>query len=150
MGSQAALTEVPRFRVRAVGAFRQKPGCAEHSISALSPARLHHLCRGECYNPSDERKAITRIEVVRIRPQMGRDEAVADLIEDPWRVLHCDADASGCSVEFEDSEYPTRAATRSTTFAQSGALGIPTDGSDRASTTCCSRVRSDFRASPSP
>jgi len=106
MGSQAALTEAPRFRVRAVGAFRQKPGCPEHSISALSPARLHHLCRGECYNPSDERKAITRIEVVRIRPQLERDEAVADLVEDPWRVLHCDADASGCSVEFEDSEYP--------------------------------------------
>ena len=106
MGSQVALTQAPRFRVHAVGAFRQKPGCPEHSISALSPARLHHLCRGECYNPSDERKAIARIEVVRIRPQMGRDEAVADLIEDPWRVLHCDPDASSCSVEFGDSEYP--------------------------------------------
>jgi hypothetical protein len=80
MGSQAVLSGVPRFRVRAVGAFRQKPGCPEHSVSALSPARLHHLCRGECYNPSDERKAITRIEVVRIRPQMGRDEPIADLI----------------------------------------------------------------------
>jgi hypothetical protein len=107
MGSQAALSDVPRFRVRAVGAFRQKPGCPEHSVSALSPDRLHHLCRGECYNPSDERKAITRIEVVRIRPQMRRDEPIADLIEDPWQVLHCAADAPACSVEFEDSEYPT-------------------------------------------
>jgi hypothetical protein len=106
MGSQAVLTEVPRFRVRAVGAFRQKSGCPEYSISALSPARLHHLCRDECYNPSDERKPIARIEVIRIRPQTRRDEPVADLIEDPWRVLHCDADASGCSVEFEDPEYP--------------------------------------------
>jgi hypothetical protein len=106
MGSQAVLDEVPRFRVRAAGAFHQKPGCPEHSVTALSPERLHHLCRGECYNPSDERKRITRIEVVRIRPQAVRDEPLADLIEDPWRVFPCEAAGSGCSVEFEDPEYP--------------------------------------------
>ena len=114
MGSEVALVEAPRFRVRAAGAFHQKPGCPEYSTSALSPARLDHLCRGECYNPSDERKSITRIEVVRIRPQVSPGEPVGDLIEDPWRVLHCDPDAFGCSVEFEDPEYP--AAGRDTIY----------------------------------
>jgi hypothetical protein len=107
MGSQVVSKEVPRFRVRAAGAFEQKPGCPEYSVAALSPERLHHLCRDECYNPSDRRRQIARIEVIRIRPQSAPDETLADLIEDPWRVLPCDVDASGCSVEFEDSEYPT-------------------------------------------
>jgi hypothetical protein len=114
MGSQAASTEIPRFRVRAVGAFHQKPGCPEYSISALSPERLHHLCRDECYHPSDERKRIARIEVIRIRPQIARGEAVIDLIEDPWRVLPCRPDAAGCSAKFEDPEYP--AAGRDTLY----------------------------------
>jgi len=114
MGSHAAATEIPRFRVRAVGAFHQKPGCPEYSISALSPERLHHLCRDECYHPSDQRKRIARIEVIRIRPQIARHEPVIDLIEDPWRVLHCEADTSGCLVEFEDPEYP--AAGRDTLY----------------------------------
>jgi hypothetical protein len=107
MGSQTASTEIPRFRVRAVGAFHQQPGCPEYSVSALSPERLHHLCRDECYHPSDQRKRIARIEVIRIRPQIARDEPVADLIQDPWRVLPCDAGAAGCSAEFEDPEYPS-------------------------------------------
>ena len=32
----------------------------EHSVSALSTERSHDLCRNECYNPSDERRHITR------------------------------------------------------------------------------------------
>ena len=35
-------------------------------LSALSPERMAKLCHNECDNPSDERKLITRIEVVRI------------------------------------------------------------------------------------
>jgi hypothetical protein len=53
MGSRFSSAENPRFRVRAVGAFQQEPGCPEHSVSALSTERLHDLCRNECYNPSD-------------------------------------------------------------------------------------------------
>ena len=86
MGSEARLDATPRFRVRAVGSFKQKPGCPDvrrRTRSARSASQ--QLCRGECYNPSDERQRITRIEVVRIRPQSRPGEPVAQLIEDPWR-----------------------------------------------------------------
>jgi hypothetical protein len=105
MGSQAALPWNPRFRVRAVGALEQLPGCPEHSASALSSERLEHLCKGECYHPGDRRRRVTRIEVVRIRPQIRPGEAVEDLIEDPWRRFACAREAAGCTVEFEDPGF---------------------------------------------
>ena len=105
MGSEVELSENPRFRVRAAGSLGQLPGCPEYAVDALSPDRLETLCRGECYNPSDERRRITRIEVVRVRPQRTADEPVADLIEDPWRTFACPPDPAGCAVEFEDEEF---------------------------------------------
>ncbi len=105
MGSEVWQQKMPRFRVKALGVFRQKPGCPDYTLAALGEARLESLCRGECYHPSDERKAITRIEVVRIRPQLSPDEAIAGLIEDSWRVFDCPADGNGCEVEFEDEEF---------------------------------------------
>ncbi|MBW2245260.1 MAG: hypothetical protein JRH01_25095, partial [Deltaproteobacteria bacterium] len=33
------------------------------------------------------------------------DEPLDGLVEDPWRVLPCPADGSGCVVEFADSEF---------------------------------------------
>ncbi|MBW2272252.1 MAG: DUF3604 domain-containing protein [Deltaproteobacteria bacterium] len=104
MGSEASVFRTPRFRVRAAGSFVQQPGCPEVARNALSPGRLEHLCRGECYNPSDERHAIERIEVVRIRPQVKAHEPVDGLVDDPWRVLPCSDDAAGCVVEFDDPE----------------------------------------------
>jgi len=107
MGSEVRMSEAPRFRVRALGALHQKPGCPEDAAIALDPERLQRLCKGECYNPDDVRYAITRIEVVRIRPRVTADEDVADLVEDPWRILSCPAEPAGCAVEFEDPEHAT-------------------------------------------
>jgi hypothetical protein len=105
MGSETEMMANPKFRVRAVGSFKQKAGCPEHSLTALGTEGIARLCRGECYNPSDERHRITRIEVVRIRPQMAPDEPVDDLIEGSWRVFSCEADSAGCVQEFEDTEF---------------------------------------------
>ena len=105
MGSEVEMDDNPRFRVRAIGAFEQKPGCPQHSIDAMGAERLDYMCGGECYNPSDTRKVIERVEVVRIRPQASKGEAIGDLIEDPWKVLECSGDASGCVVEFEDESF---------------------------------------------
>ena len=107
MGGETTLREVPRFEVRAAGAFRQLPGCPDETATGLAPERLHHLCRDECYHPSDERHAIDAIEVVRIRPQQSAGEPVAPLIEDPWLRLPCPPDPGGCRVTFEDPDFPT-------------------------------------------
>lgn len=105
MGSQVSSAVNPRFRVSALGAFRQKPGCPEHAVRALGEDRLRQLCGGECYNPSDDRQRIERIEVVRIRPQVSPGEPVEDLVEDPWRTYECKGDPMGCEVEFEDEDF---------------------------------------------
>ena len=105
MGGEVEMFQTPRFRARAVGAFKQKPGCPEHATGSLDMQRLEHLCRGECYNPSDERKRITRVEVVRIRPQSHEGESVSGLIDDPWKVFTCEPNPEGCVVEFEDPQF---------------------------------------------
>ncbi len=105
MGSETRLDTAPIFQVRAVGSFEQKPGCPPDAAGALAPERLERLCQGECYHPSDRRRPITRIEVVRIRPQLRRDEEMSALIEDPWRVLPCAPDPAGCQVAFSDEEF---------------------------------------------
>ena len=106
MGSATELAWSPRFRVRALGSFEQLPGCPDFAHEALSPERLERLCRGECYNPGEKRRRITRIEVVRIRPQERPGEPLADLVDDPWQVFACPSGAAGCGVEFEDPEFP--------------------------------------------
>ena len=79
MGSIVERGEAPTFEVRALGAFEQLDGCPQSAIDALGTDRLQQLSGGECYHPSNQRKPIERIEVVRIRPQ------VAPLIKKPLR-----------------------------------------------------------------
>jgi hypothetical protein len=107
MGSEVTLADAPIFQVRASGSFEQKPGCPPDSSEALAPDRLARLCQGECYFPSDRRRPISRIEIVRIRPQQSADEDVTALIEDPWRVLPCPGDGNGCQAAFTDPEFAT-------------------------------------------
>ena len=102
MGRVVEMSEPPRFEVRAVGAFEQRPGCPESSAQTLSAERLDRLCWGECYNPSDVRHPIAVIEIVRIRPQRTPGEDVAKLVEDPWRRFPCEPDPAGCVVRFDD------------------------------------------------
>ena len=105
MGTQVELAENPIFQVKAVGSFDQNPGCGTDATSALEPDRLARLCQGECYNPSTERRLITRIEIVRIRPQRAPDEEIVGLVEDPWRVVDCEPDPQGCVATFVDESY---------------------------------------------
>ncbi|HEY8120354.1 MAG TPA: DUF3604 domain-containing protein, partial [Myxococcota bacterium] len=107
MGSSLPFGAEPHFSVRAVGSLAQKPGCPDDSTQALGPEKLARLCRGECYFPSDERRLITRIEVVRIRPQNAPGEPIAPLIEDPWQTIACEPNADGCTVTFSDPDYPS-------------------------------------------
>jgi hypothetical protein len=105
MGSEVRLRGFPTFEVRAVGSFEPLPGCPDFVRSALSPERLGRLCRDECYHPSDQRRAIARVEVVRVRPQRSETDDVSLGIEDPWRVFHCQPDPSGCRVTFSDDGF---------------------------------------------
>jgi hypothetical protein len=105
MGSELAHGALPVFEVRAIGAFEQRPGCADWARESLGDPRLDALCFGECYHPSDARKKIVRIEVVRIRRQIRPDERIESLIDDPFLVVPCTDDGSGCSLHFEDPDY---------------------------------------------
>jgi len=105
MGSRTRMATEPVFQVRAVGSFEQLPGCPSDADEALTKERVERLCRGECYHPSDQRRLITRIEVVRIRPQSRADEPVEGLIEDPWKVLACEPDPTGCTQTFTDPDF---------------------------------------------
>jgi hypothetical protein len=105
MGSEVVMRTAPRFRVRAAGDFKQAPGCPDFTAQGMSAGRLQRLCGGECYNPTSERLHITRIEIVRIRPQIRPDEDVADLIEDVWKSLPCNDEGHGCTVEFDDPDF---------------------------------------------
>lgn len=105
MGSEVKLESAPVFEVRAVGSFEQKPGCSDAATTALGEERLQWLCGGECLHPSDERRQISRVEIVRIRPQQEKGEPIAPLIEDPWRVHRCRPDPEGCRFVFTDPDF---------------------------------------------
>jgi hypothetical protein len=60
---------------------------------------------GECYHPGDQRRPITRIEVVRVVPQQTPHEDIGRFIDDPWQVFECDPDPVGCAATFIDPEF---------------------------------------------
>ena len=105
MGSKVNLEKNPVFEVKAVGSFKQKPGCPDFGLSANDNARLKKICGGECFNPSNERRNITRIEVIKITPQNYNDEPVDELIEDTWKVFDCKPSQDGCKIRFSDREF---------------------------------------------
>jgi hypothetical protein len=105
MGSEVVLVENPRFQVRAVGSFVQRPGCPDESHRQLSADRFERLCRGECYHPGDARHLIETIEIVRVRPNVAGGDDAAALIEDPWLSFSCEPDPTGCVVDFEDPDF---------------------------------------------
>tara|TARA_Y100001970_G_scaffold41789_1_gene51924 strand:+ start:32982 stop:35222 length:2241 start_codon:yes stop_codon:yes gene_type:complete len=105
MGSDTTMNSNPRFVVKAAGSLKQKPGCPQYSLNALGPEEVERLCKKECYNPSDIRNQITRIEVVRITPQAYKDEPISKLIQDKWKVYQCPKDQQGCIFTFTDNKF---------------------------------------------
>ena len=105
MGAETEMSSSPKFQVKALGAQKQLPGCSPLDNDNLGSEVLERLCRGECFNPSDERKNISRIEVIRIRPQVYEGEPISALIEDPWRTFECEPSQEGCQVEFIDEQF---------------------------------------------
>jgi len=149
MGSSSERSTTPRFRVTAVGGWKQQPGCPQPSLDSLGAERLEYVCKNECYHPSDERNPVERIEVVRIRPQVRPGEPVDGLIEDVWRAFDCPAGAGGCTVEFDDPEflgsgrdalYYVRAVEAPIETINAGTLRVERDdGGDFVSMAPCSR-----------
>jgi len=108
MGGEAKLKAAPTFKVKAVGAFKQKPGCPASIQKAAGADFIKKYCFGECYNPSDQRHKITRVEVIKIEPQIRKGEDLTKLIHDPYKTLTCPGSAEGCEVTFTDDAYATR------------------------------------------
>ena len=105
MGGSAKTSNNPVFRAKAVGAFKQKEGCPDYSSTNISDQEVERICKNECYNPSDERKIINRIEVIKVTPQAYKGENVDNLISDPWKVFTCVPSQQGCEIEFSDEEF---------------------------------------------
>lgn len=105
MGSQLRRTVSPSFRVAAAGAYKQLPGCPRSVTDTVGETRLDQLCGNECFHASEERKLISKLEVVRIRPQVSADEPIDGLIDDPWLTHLCEPDPLGCEFTFTDPDF---------------------------------------------
>jgi hypothetical protein len=156
MGGETSMAAPPRFRVRAVGDYVQKEGCPSFTEQGLPEIRLRALCGGECYNPGDARHKITRIEVVRIRPQISAGEVVDGLIEDVWKTLPCNDTGAGCTAEFTDPSfarggrdalYYVRAIQEPTPRVNGAGLRVTRDAAGKA--TAVDPCWGDFRTSRS-
>jgi len=109
MGSVTKQKINPTFKVKALGSFKQLPGCPDYVHEALSERRLKKLADNECYNPSDERHRLVRIEIIRIMPQNNSSEDPRNLIDDVWKSFECDSNTIECNIEFTDDEFENNA-----------------------------------------
>jgi hypothetical protein len=105
MGGEVVKSKNPTFSVKALGAFEQNSGCPDYSSTQLSQEDILGICKNECYNPSDVRKKISRIEVIKITPQMYAGENVNNLIQDVWQSFECPMNGEGCSITFTDESF---------------------------------------------
>ena len=104
MGSEVSVGSNPKFTVKALGSYKQLPGCPEYVHTSMSKEEISRLCLNECYNPSNERYLISRIEVVKILPTKKLD-SLEKAIQDPWKTFECIDNGQGCSFSFEDKEF---------------------------------------------
>ena len=104
MGSEIAIPSNPTFEVRALGSFKQLPGCPDYVHTAMSKEEISRLCLNECYNPSNERYLIDRIEIVKILPTQNLG-SLDKAIQDPWKTFQCDDTGQGCSISFQDNAF---------------------------------------------
>ena len=115
-GPRPRSSETPRFRVRAVGAFKQLPGCPDYAVNALSPGAAAAPVPRRVLQP-ERRAPPDHAHRGGAHPPAGdaRASRSAPLIEDPWRRFECPQDPDGCAVEFEDPDFvvsrPRRAST---------------------------------------
>ena len=104
MGSEISTSINPKFEVKAIGSFKQLPGCPDYVQGLMPLEEIERLCLNECYNPSDERNLIDRIEIVKINPTINI-ENLTEAISDPWQVFQCNDYGEGCSITFEDQDF---------------------------------------------
>ena len=104
MGSELSIDKNPSFEVRAVGSYKQLPGCPEYVNNSMEKEEIERLCLNECYNPSNERNLIDRIEIVKIKPTIDLS-SLDEAIQDPWLVFDCEDMGQGCSVSFQDKDF---------------------------------------------
>ena len=104
MGSELSTSNNPSFEVRAVGSYKQLPGCPDYVNNSMTKEEIERLCLNECYNPSNERNLIDKIEIIKIKPTVNL-ESLDKVIQDPWLVFNCEDMGQGCSVSFQDEEF---------------------------------------------
>ena len=105
MGSEITIDENPTFQVKAVGSFKQKPGCPDYSLGKRSAEDIKNLCMNECFNPGSERYSISRIEIIKVLPEINTSENPEELIMDPWKTFECEENKASCKIRFQDEDF---------------------------------------------
>ncbi len=106
MGQKVLMNSTPKFKVTVIGSPKQNSGCPDFINAGMDADKLEKMSFGECFNPTQQRHHMDKIEIIRIRPQSFAGEDVADLIEDPWKTFDCPKDSAKCEVNFSDDEFP--------------------------------------------